>query len=54
MMELSQRERSFILEYRQATPQEQELVQKRLRAAAAKAERERTGKNRSVNDLVQV
>lgn len=53
MMELSLEERSFIQRYRQASPQEQELVRKRLRAAAAKAERERTGKNRSVNDLVQ-
>lgn len=46
MMELSQRERSFILEYRQATPQEQELVRKRLRAAAAKVERKQTREKR--------
>lgn len=40
-------ERSFILEYRQATPQGQELARQKLREAAARAERERNmGKKR--------
>lgn len=46
MMELSMEERSFILKYRQVTPQGQELARKRLRAAAAKAEQKQTGGKR--------
>ena len=47
MMELSMEERSFILEYRQASPQEQEFARQKLREAAAKAEQERNmGKKR--------
>ena len=46
MMELSLEERSFIQRYRQASPQEQELVRKRLRAAAAKVERKQTREKR--------
>lgn len=40
MMELSMEERSFILKYRQATPQGQELARQKLREAADRAERE--------------
>lgn len=47
MMELSMEERSFILKYRQVTPQGQELVLRRLREAAARAEqKQERGKNR--------
>ena len=41
MMEMSMEERSFILKYRQATPQGQELARQQLREAAARAEQER-------------
>ena len=46
MMELSMEERSFIQRYRQASPRDQKMVQRRLRAAAAKAEREHTREKR--------
>lgn len=47
MMELSMEERSFILEYRQASPQGQELARQKLREAAVKEEQERImGKKR--------
>lgn len=47
MMELSMEERSFILKYRQATPQGQELTRQKLREEADRAEQERNmGKKR--------
>lgn len=40
-------ERSFILKYRQATPQGQEMARQKLREAADRAERDRAmGKKR--------
>ena len=47
MMELSQQERVFIQRYREASPQGQELVRRRLREATARAEqKQERGKNR--------
>lgn len=47
MMELSMEERSFILKYRQATPQGQELARQKLREAAAKAKQEQVRDGRT-------
>lgn len=40
-------ERSFILKYRQATPQGQELARQKLREAAAKAKQEQVRDGRT-------